>query len=305
MTGKLGALAGEYRSMLKAPEVEEALDLVLFRPLAYGLVKLVQPTRVSPNQITFVSLVLGVISGVCYWQGTPAFFLAGAILLFLTNLFDCADGMLARVRGTGSLTGYLFDGLVDYTTTASVLIGMLHGLDVLADRTLFVWLVGVPGGLSFAWWSAMVDRFRNDWLDKVYGRRRDPRVELAEMRRIAVEFPPESHLWDRMLIRAYGLYVTLWYSAPSPQAVCPSAGITLETWRQARRPVMMAAVLLGPTLHLSLMMLAGALNRVDWYFIFSLFFGTAYGLVVLAWRVQVDRRLLVGEAAGVTEGAHH
>ncbi len=305
MTGRLGALAREYRSMLKAPEVEEALDLILFRPLAYGLVKLVQPSPVTPNQITFVSLVLGVASGACYWQGTPAFFLAGAMLAFLTNLFDCADGMLARVRGTSSLTGYLFDGLVDYTTNTSVLIGMLHGLDASSDRTLFVWLVGVPGGLSYAWWSAMVDRFRNDWLDKVYGRRRDPRVELAEMRRIAAEFPPESHLWDRMLIRAYGLYVKLWYSAPAPQAVCPSAGITLETWRRARQPVMMAAVLMGPTLHLSLMMLAGAVNRVDWYFTFSLCFGTAYGLAVLAWRVQVDRRLLAGEAACLSEGVSH
>ncbi|MEZ4388001.1 MAG: CDP-alcohol phosphatidyltransferase family protein [Candidatus Krumholzibacteriia bacterium] len=296
-----GALLDEYRSMLKARELEEVLDLAVFRPAAYGLVKLVQPTTLTPNQLTAVSLVLGLGAGACYWQGSPGFLLAGAILLFLTNLFDCADGMLARVRGTSSLTGYLFDGLVDYSTNTAVLIGMLHGLHAHSGRTDFIWLVGVPGGLSYAWWCARVDRFRNEWLDKVYGRRRDPRVELAEMRRVATAYPVETHIWDRILIRAYGLYVKLWYSAPSPRAACPCEGIPLETWVRARRPVLQAAVLLGPTMHLSLMMAAGATDRLAWYFWFSLVVGTTWGLAVLAWRVAVDRRLAAGPARGADD----
>ena len=291
----------DYRSTLKVAEVEEGLDLILYRPLAYGLVKLVVHTPITPNQITFASLLLGLGSGACYWQGSPVYFVWGAILLFLTNLFDCADGMLARVRGTSSLTGYLFDGLVDYTTNTAVIIGMLHGLYVYSDHLIFIWLVGVPAGLSYAWWCAMVDRFRNEWLDKVYGRRRDPQVELDEMRRQLAEVPPRSHRWDRILVGAYGLYVKLWYSAPAPRAVCPGEGIPLEAWQRARKPVMQAAVFLGPTMHLSLMMLAGVVNHLDWYFWFCLVCGTTWGLSVLLWRVMADRRL----AARVVEGAGH
>ena len=285
--------------MLKATEVEEGLDLALFRPLAYGVVKLVQPTRITPNQITAVSLVLGLAAGACYWQGSPAWLLWGAVLLFLTNLFDCADGMLARVRGTSSLTGYLFDGLVDYTTNTAVLVGMLHGISVVAPgHTLFIWLVGVPAGLSYAWWCAKVDRFRNEWMDKVYGRRRDPKVELAEMRRQAAELPPHSHRWDRMLIGVYGFYVKIWYSAPSPRTSSPDANISVAAWRQARLPVLKAAVLLGPTMHLSLMMLAGATNHVEWYLWFSLAFGTPYGIMMLLWRTVVDRGLEIADLKG-------
>jgi len=295
------ALLDEYRSMLKATELEEGLDLVVYRPLAFGLVKLVQPTAITPNQITFISLVMGLASGACFWQGTPAFFLWGALLLFLTNLFDCADGMLARVRGTSSMTGYVFDGLVDYTTNTVVLIGMLHGFYLYADRPVFVWLVGVPAGLSYAWWCAMVDRFRNEWLDKVYGRRRDPLVELTEMRRLAAEFAPGTHRWDRILIWAYGVYVRLWYSAPVPKAFCPADGISLPDWQRIRKPIMQAAIFLGPTMQLTLMMLAGIFNHLDWYFWFSLVVGTSYGLAVLSWRALADRQM----AAGLPKGARH
>lgn len=290
-TGSSAPLEG-YRSTLKVVEVEEGLDLILFRPLAYGLVKLVQPTSITPNQITFVSLVSGLASAACFWQGTPAFFLWGAILLFLTNVFDCADGMLARVRGTSSLTGYLFDGLVDYTTNTTVFIAVLHGLYVYSGHLAFIWLVGVPAGLVYAWWCAMVDRFRNEWLDKVYGRRRDPKLELAGMRQQAADFPRGTHRWDRILIWAYGLYVKLWYSAPAPQAVCPGEGVPLEAWMRARKPVMQAAVFLGPTMQLSLMVVAGAINRLDWYLWFSLVGGISYGLTILLWRTLADRQLV-------------
>lgn len=285
------ALRDEYRAMLKAPEVEEFLDLGLFRPLAFGLVRLLRPTPVTPNQLTLASLVLGVMSGACYWQGTAGWLLVGAGLLFLTNLVDCADGMLARVRGGGSLTGYLFDGLVDYTTNASVLIGMLHGLHVQGVAARWIWLVGVPGGISYAWWCAMVDRFRNEWMERVYGRRRHPVLELAELREAAAAFAPGTHHWDRLLIGAYGVYVRLWYSRCPSRAARACDRVAAADWRRACEPVMRAAVLLGPTLHLSLMMLAGAFHRPAWYFLFSLAFGTAWGLAVLAWREGVQRRL--------------
>ncbi len=293
------SLIAAYKSTLKVTEIEEGLDLILYRPLAYGLVRVVLHTSVTPNQITFVSLVLGLFSGILYWQGSPKFFLWGAFLLFLTNLFDCADGMLARVRRTSSLTGYLFDGLVDYTTNTAVIIGMLHGLYVVGDNLVFIWLVGVPAGLSYAWWCAKVDRFRNEWMDKVYGRRRDPQLELDGMRQQLAGLPPRSHRWDRLLIGAYGVYVKLWYSAPAPWAACPGECVDLDAWRRLRKPIMQAAVFFGPTMHLSLMMLAGVLNRLDWYFWFALVGGTSWGLAILVWRAVVDRQLATEVAEGV------
>lgn len=275
--------------MLKALELEEPLDVVLYRPLAFLLVKVLALGRITPNQITLAALVPGFAAAWCFWQGTPAGYLAGAILLFVTNVLDCADGMLARVRGTSSLTGYILDGLVDYAIQGTLFVCLLHGLAVQLDDPLFSWLIGVPAGLSFAWWSAMVDRFRNEWLERVHGRRRDPHRELAELQAAAAVWRREnSHHGDRLLVWFFMLYVRLWYTAPHKLQLFESDEPPM-LWRQRRQHLLRMAVLMGPTMHLTLIMIAGVLGRPDWYIWTALVFGTGWGLSILLLRAIVDR----------------
>ena len=42
-------------------EVEEFFDLVFYRPLAYLLVKSIYRTRITPNQVTWLALLIGFI----------------------------------------------------------------------------------------------------------------------------------------------------------------------------------------------------------------------------------------------------
>jgi phosphatidylglycerophosphate synthase len=290
----LNRLIQEYRSMLKAPEIEEILDLVLFRPIAFVIVKLLQPTRITPNHVTLFSFLPGLASGWCFWQGTPEFFLYGSILLFCTNVLDCVDGMLARIRGTGSLVGYVLDGLVDYVTQIFLIIGVIHGMAVLTGQPLYIMAIGIPAGFSFAWWSAMLDRIRNEWLDRVYGKRRDPAVELQELRQqTAIWKAEKSHRPERALIAIYAGYAKFWYSGPVQRKIVDRNSIPLDTWIAARRPILSMASLMGPTMHLSLIMLGGVFNKLDWYLWFALVFGSSWGILVLTTRAVIDHRLAV------------
>ena len=56
----------EYRSSLKMIEVEELLDLVFYRPLAYLFVKAVYHTNITPNQISLIALIIGSIGGALF-----------------------------------------------------------------------------------------------------------------------------------------------------------------------------------------------------------------------------------------------
>ena len=291
MIASLSGYFKQYRSMLKATELEEGLDLILFRPVAFVLVKIFQPTAVTPNQITLISLILGLIAGYCFWQGSAGWVLAGAVFLFWTNVFDCADGMLARVRGSSSVIGYILDGMVDYITHIVVFVSILHGLSLRTGDPVHIWSIGVPAGLSFAWWCAMVDRFRNQWQQRVYGKRTDSMEEVRGLREISDQWKASgSHHGQRLLINFYTFYVSLWYSGPVHSQSGEFKTVHLEKWKKLREPVMRMAIFTGPTMHLFLIIVAGLADRLLWYVWFALVFGTLWGLLVLALKFGTEQK---------------
>lgn len=76
-------------------------------PLADPLARRLAPYRwVTPNRITGLALLLGIAAGACFLTGQLRW--GGA--LFLTRFFlDCLDGKVARLQGTASARGALFD----------------------------------------------------------------------------------------------------------------------------------------------------------------------------------------------------
>ncbi|MDQ1296055.1 MAG: hypothetical protein QG611_33, partial [Bacteroidota bacterium] len=51
----------EYKRSLKMKEVEETIDLIVYRPLAFLLVKLIYNTRITPDHLTFAAIIMGLI----------------------------------------------------------------------------------------------------------------------------------------------------------------------------------------------------------------------------------------------------
>jgi CDP-diacylglycerol--glycerol-3-phosphate 3-phosphatidyltransferase len=79
-------------------------------------------TGISPNAITWVSLVIAAASGVAVLVGS---FAVGALLLTLSGLCDALDGAVARATGRVSPFGALLDSTVDRLADALPLIGMM------------------------------------------------------------------------------------------------------------------------------------------------------------------------------------
>src|SRR5450432_3249975 len=122
MRQTLGLLTG-YLGTLKPLDVEEPIDVWVHRPLAYLLALAVAPTPVSPNFITCCSIALGVAAGACMLlRPSHELWLAG-VLIFLSAVFDCADGQLARMRKSSSPFGRMLDGLADLAVSIAVVVG--------------------------------------------------------------------------------------------------------------------------------------------------------------------------------------
>ena len=119
-----GFWAGYWQS-LKSLDVEEPIDLYVHRPLAYMLARVLMPTPISPNAVTVASMLIGLTSAWLIIATTPHHFQWAALCAFLSTVFDCADGQLARMRKTSSVIGRMLDGTADVIVTAAITIAAM------------------------------------------------------------------------------------------------------------------------------------------------------------------------------------
>jgi phosphatidylglycerophosphate synthase len=101
-----------YRAARK--KNDQLWNVFVARPLAAPIVALLLPTRVTPNQLTFLNLFIFVVAmGALAWIPGHEGVILGVLGLELSYVFDCADGMLARTKKLASPVGHLLDFMTD------------------------------------------------------------------------------------------------------------------------------------------------------------------------------------------------
>lgn len=91
-------------------------------------VKLGIMLNMTPNQMTFVSMILAIIAGILFSFADPIYWMVGCLLLILFSIVDCADGELARYLKRRSPIGRYFDLWVHGVESSSVFTGVTFGL---------------------------------------------------------------------------------------------------------------------------------------------------------------------------------
>lgn len=93
-----------------------------------------------PNTISLFSLLIALVAGYFFWQGGRTDVIIGAVVLYLSYVFDWSDGQLARFTGKMSPFGGWLDQMCDrtkefvYVTTLAA--GYYHRT---GDVSIFVW----------------------------------------------------------------------------------------------------------------------------------------------------------------------
>jgi hypothetical protein len=92
----------------------------------------------TPNQVTMISLAVGLVAAAAFATGERPGLVAGAILLQLAFTLDCVDGQLARYTRTFSKLGAWLDSIFDRTKEYLVFTGLAIGASRAGDP---VWLL--------------------------------------------------------------------------------------------------------------------------------------------------------------------
>jgi phosphatidylglycerophosphate synthase len=106
-------VAAIYRSSKKKKDINWFTEWIA-RPPGAVVVYFLRNTRITPNQITFMSAF--VAAGACaMFALLPDYMwlVAAALVFEFSFVLDCADGQLARLRKVASPIGHLLDFLMD------------------------------------------------------------------------------------------------------------------------------------------------------------------------------------------------
>jgi hypothetical protein len=245
----------EFKNSLKNPWAEELIDLVLYRPLAFIFVKCTVQLPLTPNQVSGMAMVAGIAAGIFFAGGTPRDFVLGGLLFGLSNVLDCADGMIARLKKNGTKTGRIVDGLVDYVASGAVYIGFGAGLARTADFPLSALALLALAIASVVLHSITSDNYRNAFVRQCAGKTADDderRVFSEELARLQML---KGHLFDKMLVSIYLKYLSVQKGKIRPSPRVSTSSVVM--WN-----------LIGPSTHITFFILAALLYRPSIFFVF-------------------------------------
>lgn len=99
----------------------------------------------TPNLITYTSLIVSIAAGIVLWKG---FFIWGIALIILTSVMDMLDGATARAGNMGTVFGGILDHVLDRYAEFFILSGIL-----LSGRVHPVWPLFAVFGMIMASYS--------------------------------------------------------------------------------------------------------------------------------------------------------
>ena len=126
------------------------------RDAALPVTWLLLHTSVTANQVTIISLIMGLVGIYFFAIPSAGFFLTGAILLELWYFLDHVDGQIARYRKTACLSGRFFDFITHHLIHGVIFFSLgLYALQVTGK--LFCVLLGFTASVAMIFFNLTSD----------------------------------------------------------------------------------------------------------------------------------------------------
>ncbi len=98
--------------------------------LLYKIVDGLALTRISPNYLTFIGLVINVIAALFFGfasadNNQPRLFFYAGLVIIGAGIFDMVDGRVARATGQVTAFGGFFDSVIDRYSDVALFFGLL------------------------------------------------------------------------------------------------------------------------------------------------------------------------------------
>jgi CDP-L-myo-inositol myo-inositolphosphotransferase len=200
----------------------------LNRPISRAVSKVFSRTSVSPNQISVVCFLLGLLGAGALALTSAWAWMIGGLLIQLASILDGCDGEIARIKHLQSSRGAWLDTMLDRYADLAVGIAVTFAASRLYSAP-WIWPTGLVAIMSFLLASYVTKEYElrfgkpypNNYLNRL--KRRDLRVLVITVGALLGQ--PFSAL---IAIGALTHLVVLW--------------IMIDAWRRAGQPVIPKAL---------------------------------------------------------------
>ena len=126
-------------------ESDGPISRLINRPLSTRVTRLLVNTPVTPNQVSVVTLILGLAAGWLAAMGGNANWLATGLLFQVASILDGTDGELATLTYQGSEFGGWVDTICDNVSYMAFLVGLTIGVNTVGLPSYYVWsgIIGI------------------------------------------------------------------------------------------------------------------------------------------------------------------
>jgi hypothetical protein len=158
----------QIESTYKDKDVEEFIDVHFFRPFGYLLALVARSLKLTPNTVTILGMITGVISGHLFYYSSMTINIIGIFVKIFSNALDSADGQLARMTHSESHMGRILDGISSHVIFLSIYIHLCLRY-IHEGHSKWIFVVAVLAGASHFIQAAWGDYYRNAYLYFVRG----------------------------------------------------------------------------------------------------------------------------------------
>jgi len=285
-------------AVLKSRDVEDPVNLWVHRPLAYAFVAAIYRTSISPDQITWLAMLVGLVASGCFLGGTPDLMLAGGILLWASAILDGADGILARAKQQFSTYGRALDGTADAVVGAcSVGAAFTHLWMQTHD---VVQLAAMPIALV----TAVLQIYLYDYYKEAFLQMTNPHWngipdQSSDIEPRIAKLREEGAGWAAIL--SMNIYRDLLRTQASIVRKTNPWGSredlrfrvteeSAQTYRRLHRGPMRIWAMVSLAPHTYVMSICAMFDRLDVYLWLRLFLANALWAIVLVWQRSASRR---------------
>jgi phosphatidylglycerophosphate synthase len=161
VTGPGDVRAAERRLMLAlVKDTDGFMAKHVERPISLAISRLLAPTPVTPNQMTLISVAIGLLGAPFFLSSQAHWQTLGALLFLAHSILDGCDGELARLKFMESRWGGILDFWGDNVVHSAIFACMALGWSE-ADGQAWPLLLGVAavmgtlGSAGFVYWRVM------------------------------------------------------------------------------------------------------------------------------------------------------